>query len=81
MLRVKSEIELKVEEIKLRIKNDLDTYIKECISLQKNAINYDNMILENAIQQIECIKEDVDRLIWNYNGQSINKLNLIILKK
>ena len=63
MLRVKSEIELKVEEIKLRIKNDLDTYIKECISLQKNAINYDNMILENAIQQIECIKEDVDRLI------------------
>lgn len=49
MSRVKSEIELKVEEMKLQIKADLDTYIKGCVSLQKNAVNYDNMILENAI--------------------------------
>lgn len=28
MSRVKSEIELKVEEMKLQIKADLDTYIK-----------------------------------------------------
>lgn len=63
MSRIKSEIELKVEEMKLQIKADLDTYIKGCISLQKNAVNYDYMILENAIQQIECLKEEVDRLI------------------
>ncbi len=63
MSRVKSEIEVKVEEMKLQIKADLDTYIKDCVSLQKNAVNYDNMILENAIQQIECLKRKVDRLI------------------
>jgi len=63
MARVKSEIELKVEEMKLQIKADLDTYIKGSVSLQKNAVNYDNMILENAIQQIECLKREVDRLI------------------
>ena len=62
MARVKSEIELKVE-MKLQIKADLDTYIKGSVSLQKNAVNYDNMILENAIQQIECLKREVDRLI------------------
>lgn len=63
MSKVKSEIELKVEEMKLQIKTDLDTYIRSCVSLQKNAVNYDNMILENAIQQIECLKREVDRLI------------------
>lgn len=63
ILRVKSDIELKVEEMKLQIKADLDTYIKCCVSLKKNAVNYDDMILENAIQQIECLKEKVDRLI------------------
>lgn len=63
ILRVKSDIELKVEEMKLQIKADLDTYIKGCVSLKKNAVNYDDMILENAIQQIECLKEKVDRLI------------------
>lgn len=63
MSRVKSEIELKVEEMKLQIKADLDTHLKGCVSLQKNAVNYDNMILENAIQQIECLKREVDRLI------------------
>ena len=63
MSRVKSEIELKVEEMKLQIKADLDIYIKGCMSLQKNAVNYDNMILENAIQQIECLKREVDILI------------------
>ena len=63
MSRVKSEVELKVEEMKLQIKADLDTYIKGCVSLQKNAVNYDNMILENAIQQIEYLKREVDRLI------------------
>ena len=63
MSRIKSEIELKVDEMKLQIKADLDTYIKGCVSLQKNAVNYDNMILENAIQQIECLKEEVDRLL------------------
>lgn len=62
-MRVKSDIELKVEEMKLQIKADLDTYIKDCVSLKKNAVNYDDMILENAIQQIECLKEKVDRLI------------------
>lgn len=59
----KSEIELKVKEMKLQIKTDLDTYIKGCVSLQKNAVNYDNMVLENAIQQIEYLKREVDRLI------------------
>lgn len=49
--------------MKLQIKADLDTYIKGCVSLQKNAVNYDNMILENAIQQIEYLKREVDRLI------------------
>ena len=63
MSRIKSEIELKVEEMKLQIKADLDTYKKGCVSLQKNAVNYDNMILENTIQQIECLKEEVDRLL------------------
>ena len=63
MSRIKSEIELKVEEMKLQIKADLDTYIKACVSLQKEAIDYDNMILENSIQQIECLKKEVDRLI------------------
>lgn len=63
MSRAKSKIELKVEEMKLQIKADLDTYIKGCVSLQKEAVNYDNMILENAIQQIECLKKEVDRLI------------------
>lgn len=63
MSKVKSEIELKVEEMKLQIKTDLDSYIRSCVSLQKNAVNYDNMILENAIQQIECLKREVDRLI------------------
>lgn len=48
----KSAIELKVDEIKLQIKVDLDTYIKKCVLLQKDAINYDSMILENATQQI-----------------------------
>lgn len=63
MSRGKSEIELKVEEMKLQIKADLDAYIKGCLSLQKNAVNYDNMVLENAIQQIEHLKRKVDRLI------------------
>lgn len=63
MSRGKSEIELKVEEMKLQIKTDLDTYIKGCVSLQKNAVNYDNMVLENTIQQIEHLKREVDRLI------------------
>ncbi len=63
MSRGKSEIELKVEEMKLQIKADLDAYIKDCVSLQKNAVNYDNMVLENAIQQIEHLKREVDRLI------------------
>lgn len=63
MSRCKSEIELKVEEMKLQIKTDLDTYIKGCVSLQKNAVNYDNMVLENTIQQIEHLKREVDRLI------------------
>lgn len=63
MSRCKSEIELKVEEMKLQIKADLDAYIKGCVSLQKNAVNYDNMVLENAIQQIEHLKREVDRLI------------------
>lgn len=63
MSRCKSEIELKVEEMKLQIKTDLDTYIKGCVSLQKNAVNYDNMVLENAIQQIEYLKREVDRLM------------------
>ena len=31
ILRVKSDIELKVEEMKLQIKADLDTYIKGCV--------------------------------------------------
>lgn len=57
MSRVKSEIELKVEEMKLQIKADLDTYIKGCVSLQKNAVNYDNMILENAINKLNVSKE------------------------
>ncbi len=48
MSRGKSEIELKVEEMKLQIKTDLDIYIKGCVSLQKNAVNYDNMVLENT---------------------------------
>lgn len=59
MSRGKSEIELKVEEMKLQIKADLDAYIKDCVSLQKNAVNYDNMVLENAIQQIEHLKREV----------------------
>lgn len=63
MSRGKSEIELKVEEMKLQIKADLNAYIKDCVSLQKNAVNYDNMVLENAIQQIEHLKREVDRLI------------------
>lgn len=63
MSRGKSEIELKVEEMKLQIKADLDAYRKDCVSLQKNAVNYDNMVLENAIQQIEHLKREVDRLI------------------
>lgn len=63
MSRCKSEIELKVEEMKLQIKTDLDTYIKGCVSLQKNAVNYDNMVLENTIQQIEYLKREVDRLM------------------
>lgn len=63
MSRGKSEIELKVEEMKLQIKADLDAYIKDCVSLQKNAVNYDNMVLENTIQQIEYLKKEVDRLI------------------
>lgn len=63
MSRGKSEIELKVEEMKLQIKAYLDAYIKDCVSLQKNAVNYDNMVLENAIQQIEHLKREVDRLI------------------
>lgn len=63
MSRGKSEIELKVEEMKLQIKADLDAYIKDCVSLQKNAVNYDNMVLENTIQQIEYLKREVDRLI------------------
>lgn len=63
MSRGKSEIELKVEEMKLQIKAYLDVYIKDCVSLQKNAVNYDNMVLENAIQQIEHLKREVDRLI------------------
>lgn len=63
MSRGKSEIELKIEEMKLQIKTDLDTYIKGCVSLQKNAVNYDNMVLKNAIQQIEYLKREVDRLI------------------
>ena len=63
MSRGKSEIELKVEEMKLQIKADLDAYIKDCVSLQKNAVNYDNMVLENAIQQIEHLKREVYRLI------------------
>lgn len=63
MSRGKSEIELKVEEMKLQIKTDLDIYIKGCVSLQKNAVNYDNMVLENTIQQIEYLKREVDRLI------------------
>lgn len=63
MSRGKSEIELKVEEMKLQIKADLDAYIKDCVSLQKNAVNYDNMVLKNAIQQIEHLKREVDRLI------------------
>jgi hypothetical protein len=63
MSRGKSEIELKVEEMKLQIKADLDAYIKDCVSLQKNAVNYDNMVLENTIQQIEHLKREVDRLI------------------
>lgn len=63
MSRGKSEMELKVEEMKLQIKTDLDAYIKDCVSLQKNAVNYDNMVLENAIQQIEHLKREVDRLI------------------
>lgn len=49
--------------MKLQIKTDLDAYIKDCVSLQKNAVNYDNMVLENAIQQIEHLKREVDRLI------------------
>lgn len=60
MSRGKSEIELKVEEMKLQIKADLDAYIKDCVSLQKNAVNYDNMVLENTIQQIEHLKREVD---------------------
>lgn len=63
MSRGKSEIELKVEEMKLQIKADLDAYIKDCVSLQKNAVNYDNMVLENTIQQIKHLKREVDRLI------------------
>lgn len=63
MSRGKSEIELKVEEMKQQIKADLDAYIKDCVSLQKNAVNYDNMVLENTIQQIEHLKREVDRLI------------------
>lgn len=63
MSRGKSEIELKVEEMKLQIKTDLDAYTKDRVSLQKNAVNYDNMVLENAIQQIEHLKREVDRLI------------------
>ena len=63
MSRGKSEIELKVEEMKLQIKAALDAYIKDCVSLQKNAVNYDNMVLGNAIQQIEHLKREVDRLI------------------
>lgn len=63
MSRGKSEIELKVEEMKLQIKADLDAYIKGCVLLQKNAVNYDNMVLENAIQQIEHLKREVDRLL------------------
>lgn len=63
MSRGKSEIELKVEEMKLQIKTDLDIYIKGCVSLQKNAVNYDNMVLETTIQQIEYLKREVDRLI------------------
>ena len=63
MSRGKREIELKVEEMKLQIKADLDAYIKDCVSLQKNAVNYDNMVLENTIQQIEHLKREVDRLI------------------
>ena len=38
MSRVKGEIELKVEEMKLQIKADLDTYIKGCVSLQKKTV-------------------------------------------
>lgn len=63
MSRIKSEIELKIDEMKLQIKNDLDTYINGCIALQKNAVNYDNMILENMIQQINYLKSEVDRLM------------------
>ena len=28
--------------------------------MQKKAVNYDNMILKNAIQQIEYLKREVD---------------------
>ena len=37
MSRSKSEIELKVEEMKLQIKTDLDTYIKKlCVIAEKS---------------------------------------------
>lgn len=63
MERVKSEIELTVEEMKEQIKFDLDTYIKGCISLQKEAVDYDYMVLKNTIDQIKYLKNEVDRLI------------------
>lgn len=58
-----SEVELAVEEMKLQIKDDLDTYIRGCILLKKKAINADNMILDNTIVQIEYLKDEVDRLM------------------
>lgn len=73
MSRVKSEIELKVEEMKLQIKADLDTYIKGCVSLQKNAVNYDNMILENAIQQMEYLKREVQDALKDLLGGTIKE--------
>ena len=60
---MKSEVELAVDEMKLQIKDDLDTYIRGCISLKKKAINADNMKLDNIIVQIEYLKDEVDRLM------------------
>lgn len=52
-VRKLSEIEKKVEEIKMHMKKDLDGYADTCKVLQGEVEGYDHMILENMIEQIE----------------------------
>lgn len=63
MGRQKSKIESSVEEIKQLIKSDLDKYIAYCTTLQKDASDYDYMILENAVEQIAYLKQRANKLI------------------